>query len=280
MPDAGDLYVVATPIGNLSDISERAVEALKLVDIIVCEDTRRANKLIGSMNLPKRRLLVMNKFNEARASSQAMDLLLSGEDVGLISDAGTPLISDPGYELIRAASRHGVHCIPIPGPSALTAVLSISPIPLTDFRFVGFLPSRESERRKKLNEYAMCSSTLVFFESTRRLVCTLNILHELGCGKREVFIARELTKVHESTYFGSVSDIAVELVRAQAFKGEVVCVLQPSNVERDAYLVDKMIGSLLKELSVSKVASLMSEMDLCSRNTAYRRAVELKSVSD
>ena len=191
----GTLFVVATPIGNLDDITLRAVDVLKSVAIVAAEDTRRSGVLLAHIGARPERLLSLHDHNEGGRSEQLLDLLQRGHDVALISDAGTPLISDPGFELVRRVRGEGVRVVPIPGPSSVTAALSASPLPIERFLFEGFLPSRATARRKRLRELAASSVAVVFFEAARRLRETLDDLVGIVDGDRQILLAKELTKI-------------------------------------------------------------------------------------
>ena len=213
------LYIVATPIGNLSDITERALETLNQVDLVACEDTRRTLKLLNHYSIQKR-LVSYHEFNEEAKAVELVRQIETGTKVGLVSDAGTPAISDPGYRIVRLCRERGVPVIPIPGPNAAIAALSASGIPSAEFLFAGFLPPKRAARRDKLGRLATESCTLIFYEAPHRITEMLADLQEL-LGDREVCIARELTKIHEEYLFGKLSDVRTR-VKAQ---GEFVVVL-------------------------------------------------------
>lgn len=215
----GTLYVIATPIGNLDDSSLRAIALLKEMDLIVCEDTRRSIKLLNHYGI-RGRLESYHEFNETEKAEQLAVKIQSGSRVAIISDAGTPTISDPGYRLVRVCRKRGIPVLPVPGPSAAMAALSVSGLPTDEFYFIGFLPSRGKARRKKLECLKGRTPTLVFYESARRIrSCLADMLEAFG--DREVLVAREMTKLHETHLFGRIAEILPAIVE----RGEFVIVV-------------------------------------------------------
>lgn len=216
------LYVVSTPIGNLGDITQRALTVLSQVDLIACEDTRRTGlllKLLGIQN----RLISYNEYNKLRRTPEIIELLSKGEAVALVSDAGTPGISDPGFYLIRAAIEKNIRVIPVPGASALLAALVVSGLPSDRFVFEGFLPKRAGKRNKRLRTLVNEPRTMIFCESARRLKRLLNEINEV-LGDRRIVIGRELTKKYEEIIRGRVSELREQLA-ARELKGEIVVVV-------------------------------------------------------
>jgi len=201
----GTLFVVASPIGNLSDISNRALETLREVDFIACEDTRQTIKLLNHFGIQKP-LTSYHEFNEEQKAEEFAIKLSGNTNVALVSDAGTPAISDPGFRLVRLCRQRGIPVVPIPGPSAAIAALSASGLPSDEFLFLGFLPSKQGSRREKLIAVANATSTLVFYEAPHRIEATLEDMQEI-LGDREVCVARELTKIHEEFLWGKVSAV-------------------------------------------------------------------------
>lgn len=268
--NTGTLYVVATPIGNLEDITLRAAKVLKAVETVACEDTRRCRVLLRHLEAAPAELLSLHDRNEAAATRRVMARLANGADVALVSDAGTPLLSDPGFELVRAAHRAGTVVTPIPGPSALTAALSASPLPAAPFTFEGFLPARKGPRRRTLLGLLRRAETTVFFEAPHRLEETLADLEELGAGDRQVTVCRELTKVFETIVHGPVSEA---LSRIGPLKGEFVCILEGSRtppVSDGAALLEL----LLAELPPGRAARLAARATGESRAALYRKATQ------
>lgn len=275
----GTLFVVATPIGNLDDITLRAVDILKSVAIVAAEDTRRSGVLLAHIGARPERLLSLHDHNEGNRSEQLLDLLQRGNDVALISDAGTPLISDPGFELVRRVRGEGIRVVPIPGPSSVTAALSASPLPIERFFFEGFLPSRSVARRKRLRELAASSVAVVFFEAARRLRETLGDLVEIVDSRRQILLAKELTKLHERIEYGGVVELLVRLDDGEFFEhGEFVCVLAPSSDEvsvQDA-TVTSLMDALCDELSPAQAARIAAKVTRRPRSELYDYAVKFQ----
>ena len=221
------LYVVATPIGNLADISQRAVDVLRSVPVVACEDTRRAGLLLAHLGLAREstRLIALHVGNEAEASASVLADLRAGNAAALIADAGTPLVSDPGFDLVRMAWDAGFPVTPVPGPSAVTAALSASPVPANRFLFEGFLPARKTARQTALRKLLAVDVAVVFFEAPHRLRDTLADLVKLGGGDRRLFIGRELTKLHETLSAGTVAEALATGVVTD--RGEFVCIPEP-----------------------------------------------------
>ncbi len=222
----GVLYVVATPIGNLQDISERAIATLKGVSRIAAEDTRHSARLLShyGINTP---MVALHEHNEREITPQLLDRLAAGDDLALISDAGTPLISDPGFCLVRAARAAGFRLVPVPGPAACIAALSVAGLPVDHFVFEGFLPARATARRRRLEELRRESRTLVFHESSHRIVECLGDMAEILGGDRPAVVARELTKVFETIQSGALSALLVWLqADPNQQKGEFVVLVQ------------------------------------------------------
>jgi len=219
---SGTLYVVATPLGNLEDLSERATRLLREVPLIACEDTRHTLKLLNHIG-SHAALVSYHEHNEEARARELIGRLKAGDDIALVSDAGTPLISDPGYRLVALARSEGVAVVPIPGPSAVAAALSVSGLPTDRFLFVGFLHKRSSLRRRQLNELAETSAVLVFYVSPHDLLETMtDIRQELG--NRRVFLIREMTKMFETAYFGAADEVIRQL-EIESPKGEYTLVV-------------------------------------------------------
>ncbi len=220
---AGTLYVVATPLGNLEDITLRAVRMLKEVSLVACEDTRRTARLLAAHGI---RTPTTSYFehNERWKGERILSVLREGRDVALVSDAGTPAISDPGFRLVRDARAEGLPVVPVPGPSAAMAALSVSGLPTDRFVFVGFLPPRAAARQRALAELATATATLVFYESPRRLREALRDMAE-ALGDREAFLCREATKVHEEYRRGTLRALRALLESREAVRGEAVLVV-------------------------------------------------------
>ncbi|MSU69612.1 MAG: 16S rRNA (cytidine(1402)-2'-O)-methyltransferase [Opitutaceae bacterium] len=226
-PQPGLLYVVATPIGNLADISERARSILGAVDLIACEDTRTTGVLLTRLGL-RRELIAYHEHNEAEAADRLADLLAAGRSIAVVSDAGTPSLSDPGFRLVRACRRRGLPVIPVPGPSALTAVLSASGLPTNGFLFVGFLPPKSAARIAFLEKYRTFDYTLAIYESCHRIDKALKeIVATLGPA-RVLCVAKEVTKLYETFLVGSAVDVQARLAKI-SLKGEFVLLIAPAD---------------------------------------------------
>ena len=250
-PMAGTLYLVATPIGNLEDITLRAVRVLKEADLIACEDTRQTRKLLDHYGI-QTAVISYHEHNEATRAPELVERLAGGARIALVSDAGTPLVSDPGYRLVTQAAEKGIRVEPIPGPSAAIAALAASGLPTDEFRFAGFLPPRSAQRRKALLRLKDESATVIFYEAPHRLLETLDDIEEL-LGERPVVIARELTKIHEEFLRGT----AAELKRAKPqLKGEVTLLIGKA-LHREAPADARPIPEAVEEF----IRGGMSRMD-------------------
>ncbi len=274
---AGCLYVVATPIGNLADISARAREVLAAVALVAAEDTRHTGRLLAHLGID-RPLLSLHEHNESGRAPALVARLLAGESVALVSDAGTPLVSDPGFALVRSALAAGVAVSPVPGPCAAVAALSVAGLPTDRFCFEGFLPARPAARRSRLQELAAEPRTLVFYEAPQRLAdCLADMAAAFGAD-REAAIARELTKLYESVYHGRLGELA-ERVAADADmrRGEIVCTVAgaPARPGGGGQELDRVLGVLLQTLPVSQAAGIAASLTGERRNTCYQRAMAL-----
>ncbi len=220
----GTLYVVATPLGNLEDITLRAIRILKESGAIACEDTRRASILLRHFDISGKRLISYHNYNEPRAISQIITLLEEGDDVALITDAGTPVISDPGYALLHALHDRGLLVIPIPGPSALTTALSACPLPVNNFFFAGFLPHKKG-RKSRIEYLAALQTSFVVYESPFRIMKLLDELSNV-MEDAQIFIGREMTKIHEEYITGTIEEIRQKLADGKT-RGEFVVIVHP-----------------------------------------------------
>lgn len=265
---AGRLYIVATPIGNLADVTWRSADILKAVPIVACEDTRRTRALLAHVGAAPRRLVAMHDHNEDRATERLVAELDGGSDVALVSDAGTPLISDPGFELVRAAWQRGIPVTPVPGCSAITAALAASPIPINRFRFEGFLPTRRAVRRDALKRLLAEDAAVVFFEAPHRLPDVLDDLVECGAGDRSMLICRELTKRFETLSFGTVDEILASGTVLD--RGEFTCVLAPALAQADGDEADPAVAAVVEVLAAELPPAQAAR--LASRITGRPRA--------
>ena len=244
----GTLYIVATPLGNLEDITLRATRILKEVSVIACEDTRRTVKILNRYEI-RTPLFIFHEYNKVRAGKSILRRLRDGDSVALVSDAGTPAISDPGYELVREAIGAGIPIEVVPGPSALIAALVVSGLPTDHFTFEGFLPTRREKRRKAMQGLAAGTRTMIFYESPQRLAAFLREAAEIF-GDRQACVVRELTKVHEEILRGSLSELDAEISGRGTVLGEVTIVIGggPKTVELS---VEETVRAVLEEGSGS-----------------------------
>lgn len=271
------LYLVATPIGNLSDITLRALETLASADVVACEDTRVSRVLLDRYGI-RRRTTAYHEHNAAEAGPKLIEALRAGQSVALISDAGTPLVSDPGYRLVGEALDQGFRVIPIPGPSAALAALTASGLPSEAFLFAGFLPAKAGQRLTKLESFRQVPATLIFFESPRRLAETLGAMVEaLGDGRRAA-IGRELTKTFEEMRLGTLGELAAHYAAADTPKGEIViCVGPPEATAQEPEDIDRLLLSLAAEMPASKAAAEAARMTGGQKQALYRRLLELRA---
>src|SRR6185437_11113612 len=272
----GRLQVVATPIGNMGDVSARVRLALEGAAAVAAEDTRHTGMLLQALGIA-RPLLSLHAHNETQRVPEILARLTVGETIALVSDAGTPLLSDPGYELVRAAAEAGIAVEAIPGPSAITAALAVAGLPVSRFCFEGFLPARERERRAHLSQLAGEPRTLVFFEAPHRIAATLaDFAAELGEERRAV-VARELTKAHETIYRGTLAELAQRAATEDNFqRGEITIVVAgapPAATGVDAALLRRAVDLLAKELSPSRAAAIAAQLTGATRNEAYALAM-------
>jgi 16S rRNA (cytidine1402-2'-O)-methyltransferase len=270
----GTLYVVATPIGNLEDITLRAIRVLKEVDLIAAEDTRHTQILLRHYDI-RTPVTSYHEHNERAKAKPLVERLVRGGNIALLSDAGTPAISDPGYRLVVEAVRAGVRIIPLPGPSALAAVLSASGLPTDRFIFEGFLPAKKQERKKKLRALRNETRTLILYDAPHRLKESLVDMQEI-LGDREIVIGREITKVHEEFLRGTIGEI-IERLADREVKGEITVVVHGStegtNVS-DAELQDE-IGRLVAEgMRVKEIAEIIGERHQLSKREIYQLAFQ------
>ena len=277
----GHLYVVSSPIGNLKDITLRAIDTLKEVDLIFSEDTRVTKKLLHHLGI-KGRIQSLNEQNEAKKTPKILQHLSQGKSVALISDAGTPLISDPGYCLVKQAREKFFNIIPIPGCCAAIAALSVSGIATDKFYFHGFLPSSELAQIRELGKLAQRKETLIFYESVHRLQSTIDHMIKVFGGNRKAIVCKEITKLHEN-YLGENLAKIDEYVKnnPKKIRGEFTIIIDGCKQEQaiiDRNKIDKILIELLPEMSIKKAVKICMLVSGFSRNVIYKRAVELKSL--
>lgn len=286
LPAAGTLYVVATPIGNLSDLSPRATATLKSCDLIAAEDTRHTGVLLKHFQIstPQRSL---HDHNEAARAAEIIALLREGKSVALVSDAGTPAISDPGFELVRAVAATGMNIVAIPGPCAAIAALSIGALPTDRFCFEGFLPARGAARKLRLKSLATEPRTLVIYEAPHRVRETLQDCMAAFGETRAATVVRESTKLHETAYRGSLRDLLDKSSSDADFsRGEIVLLIggaaQDESADENSAArsqLDKVLSALLAELPLKQAARLAAQITGARDNEAYKRALLLKEQS-
>lgn len=273
----GTLYLVATPIGNLADITQRATEVLAQVDIIAAEDTRHSQRLLSYLGI-RSKLLAYHEHNEDRMTPKLLDELESGKSIALISDAGTPLISDPGYRLVTQGHDREVSIVPVPGVCAAIAALSAAGLATDSFTFEGFPPAKQGARLHFLEPLAQQPRTMIFYISCHRIVETLKDMCEVFGNKRRATFARELTKTFETIKRAALSDL-VEWVEADdnQRKGEIVLVVEGKAEEAtDGSQIDHYLSVLLAELPVKQAVKLTVKLTGEHKNDIYKRALELK----
>jgi 16S rRNA (cytidine1402-2'-O)-methyltransferase len=271
----GTLYLVATPIGNLADITHRALQVLKDVDLIACEDTRHTRKLLQHYGIDTR-TISYHEHNEQQRAAELIDQLRQGSDIAVVSDAGTPSISDPGFRLVRAAIENEIPVVPVPGPSALITALIAAGLPTDEFFFAGFLPSRTNARRARLTKLRSIPGTIIFYEGPHRLATSLTDAFEI-LGEREAVVARELTKLHEEIRRGRLSELAAHYAEEENTRGEIV-VLIDRNVIGETIISQQSIATLVDQYEQdgldhrAALKKAARELGL-SRDEAYRKLV-------
>ena len=268
------LYIVATPIGNIRDITLRALDILASADVLACEDTRVTQKLLRAYDITAAKIFPYHEHNAETARPKLMARLRAGEKIALVSDAGTPLISDPGYKLVREAVEENIAVYAVPGASASLAALVSAGLPTNRFLFAGFLPPRRSARQQSLQEVATVPASLVFYESARRLADSLGDMADV-LGPRPAAVGRELTKLFEEIRRGPLDELAAHYAVAGAPKGEVVIVVDAPGKESGEVDIDSMLRDALGEMSLRDAAATVSEASGQPRRKVYARALEL-----
>jgi 16S rRNA (cytidine1402-2'-O)-methyltransferase len=274
----GTLFIVATPIGNLDDITFRAFEVLKSVDFVLAEDTRHSKKLLSHLDISKP-IRAFHEHNEREKTKAIISEIYSGKSIALISDAGTPLISDPGYFLVAQAKKEGLKVVPIPGPTALITALSASGLASDSFTFLGFLPSKQTARVKLLRGLVGRTETIIFYESPKRVLATLTDMQTIFGDSREVCLAKELTKAFETIQTGSIPNLIEYLTIDQNHqKGEFVILISATNkidlAEAEIQL-DSLLPILCAEMGTSKAAKIAAKITGIDKKKCYKRAMDL-----
>jgi 16S rRNA (cytidine1402-2'-O)-methyltransferase len=273
----GTLYIVATPIGNRDDISLRALKILEAVDLILAEDTRHSLPLLTALGI-KSQLSSLHTHNEGEKSEHIIQQLLNGLSIALISDAGTPLISDPGFPLVKLAHQHQIPVVPIPGACALIAALSAAGVPCDSFLFSGFLPAKQQARLAKLNSLKNEACTLVFYESTHRIIDSLDDVATCYGEDCELVLAKELTKTFERFISGTAQEIKDWLLSESAHcKGEFVLIVPPRLVDNNEDEKEQILKILLEELPLKQAVALACKLTQGNKNELYELALSLKN---
>jgi len=275
--ETGKLFIVSTPIGNLEDITYRALETLRNVDLILAEDTRHSAKLISHFQISKK-LFAFHDHNEKIQYIKIIEKLKDGFNIALISDAGTPLINDPGFNLVRSAKQENISVVPIPGASSPIAALSASGLPADSFTFLGFVPTKDSDRISFLKKLKFSSGTSIFFESPSRILKTTKLIKEIYGSKRNVCLAKEISKIHETIITGYIDEIIHYLEESSDHqKGEFVVLVEGLNdkeIDEKLFLLNEIIPHLLKEMSASKAAKLAAKITALEKETCYKAIIE------
>lgn len=265
------LYLVATPIGNLADFSPRAREVLEGVDIVACEDTRTSRQLFSLLGVNVKKTIAYHDFNEEKAVPNLIEKLQSGLDIALVSDAGMPLISDPGYKLVHACRQQGIEVTSIPGANAVLTALQLSGLPSNAFYFGGFLPPKKTQREKILSSICNLTATLIFYETANRLLEVLESLHRV-LGNRSMAVVREITKKFEQTQTGTVSELLDFYQENGAPRGEIVLVIQGCE-EKQKKQADVSIADLRTFLSAKDTAQVIALIQNISKKEAYAQVL-------
>lgn len=276
--NSSTFYVVATPIGNLLDLSQRAIEVLSQVDLIACEDTRHTGRLLSAYNI-KNKTLSLHDHNERQRQEYIAQLLQQGKSIALVSDAGTPLISDPGFHVVRHLREQKLAVVPVPGACAAIAALSVAGLPTDRFTFEGFLPSKSGARQTKLSELANEPRTMVFYDAPRRAIDTVQDINDVLGGNRQIVIARELTKTFETIHADSAENILTWLNEdPNQLKGEMVLIIEGADIDPNDIpaVAIKTLKLLLNEMKPKTACAIAAEIHGVKKNALYQIALELK----
>ncbi len=270
------IYLVATPIGNVQDISLRALEVLKSAQIIACEDTRVAKKLFSLLSIPsaEKTFIVMHDHNESTKATEIVDQALAGKIIAYVSDAGSPLISDPGYKLVNLCKERGVYFTTIPGACAVICALQLSGFPSNSFLFAGFIPNKDKARTEFLQKYQMTDATLIFYETANRLIKTLLVAAQIF-GNRKIAVVREISKLYEESRSGTAQEL-IDYYTANPPKGEIVLLVhQPT--EKEDFDYSQELSAKLKTQSLKTAVRDIALKYNLSKNEVYQKALELKN---
>lgn len=277
MTTFGQLFIVATPIGNLGDMTHRAIDILKSVDLIACEDTRTSGKLLSHFNI-QTKTMAYHDHNADIKTDKLMEILKSGQSIALISDAGTPLISDPGFRIVKACHDNDIKVVPIVGACAAMGALSVAGLPSNKFLFCGFLPAKAAARQNELNHLKDTAATLIFYEAPHRILDTLEDMCQIFGENRQITLCRELTKTFETIKLTTLGDL-LDFVKndSNQQKGEIVLVVAGNTqIDGDITKHDELLKRLLQDLPIKKAAALASDLTGVKKNALYDRALELK----
>lgn len=277
--NSGVLYVVATPIGNLADMSMRAAEILRSVDLIACEDTRKSRILLQRWSISTG-LTSLHRFSESKKAQAILDRLDRGESVAIISDAGTPAISDPGHRIVRLAQEAGFRVVPVPGPSSIAAALSVSGMDCSSFVYLGFMPRKDAERRVLFEQILAETRTTLFFDSPKRILKSLKVASEI-LGGRRLTVMRELTKIHEEILTGTAESLHETLSRREAILGEILVVVEGGEQKATDIEVATVVRSLVQEgFAGKKLAGEAHSRFGIQKREAYQAYLELRIATD
>jgi len=265
----GRLFIVGTPIGNLEDITLRAIRVLKEVNLIACEDTRRTQKLLNAYQI-KTPTISYHEHNEMTRAPELVIRMEEGSNIALVADAGMPVVSDPGFRLVHLAVRHNIPVIPVPGASAFVAALAASGMPVDKFRFLGFLPSKKGQRRKALEELRDATKTLVFYEAPHRLLEMLKDLREI-LGDRDMVVAREVTKMHEEFLRGTVSSV-LERLKKQPVRGEITVLVGMADANAGTLPRAAVIGKEVEKIMAERGLDARAALKVVARNRGISRS--------
>ncbi len=277
----GTLYIVATPIGNLADITQRAIETLSLVDRICAEDTRNTRKLLTHLGI-KKTLVALHDHNETQKIDSVAHWLREGENIALVSDAGTPLISDPGYQLVKALRKMDFRIVPIPGASAIITALSAAGLATNKFSFEGFLPVKEAGRKQALLANIDSTYTQVYYESSHRIVHSVATMLDVFGADKKVVLARELTKLYEQFFHGTLGDLYPWLINDKMHqKGEFVIMLAAAEVKKNECevmnsTVEQVLAILIEELPLKQATKIAAKLTGISKNVLYKQGLKLQ----